>query len=411
MSKPVLVVGGGISGITIACEIADVGKEVILIERESYLGGNVMKMNNYFPKLCPPSCGLEINFRRIRQNSRITVKTETIIKTIEGQKGNFRITLQREPEYVNDRCTACGECEKVCPYDDRPDEFNQYLNATKCIFLPHEMSFPYRYAIDGIYCAKEECGKCAEVCPHNAINLKAEVVESVVEASSIVFATGWMPYFADTIENYNSGLAENIVTNVEMERLLAPNGPGNGKVCRPTDQKEPTQIIFVQCAGSRDENNLPYCSAVCCSASLKQALSFREKYPNAGVKIFYIDLRVAGRNEDFLVKVQSDPGIELIKGKVGKITEDKVTGNLFVEAEDIMSGRKIRDEAELVVLATGIMPSIIINTRLNRDQSGFLSSGQQEGIYVAGCAKKPMDVASSLKDATGVALKAIQSTL
>jgi len=411
MSKPVLVVGGGISGITIACEIADVGKEVILIERESYLGGNVMKMNNYFPKLCPPSCGLEINFRRIRQNSRITVKTETIIKTIEGQKGNFRITLQREPEYVNDRCTACGECEKVCPYDDRPDEFNQYLNATKCIFLPHEMSFPYRYAIDGIYCAKEECGKCAEVCPHNAINLKAEVVESVVEASSIVFATGWMPYFADTIENYNSGLAENIVTNVEMERLLAPNGPGNGKVCRPTDQKEPTQIIFVQCAGSRDENNLPYCSAVCCSASLKQALSFREKYPNAGVKIFYIDLRVAGRNEDFLVKVQSDPGIELIKGKVGKITEDKVTGNLFVEAEDIMSGRKIRDEAELVVLATGIMPSIIINTRLNRDQSGFLSSGQQESIYVAGCAKKPMDVASSLKDATGVALKAIQSTL
>ena len=410
MSKPILIVGGGISGVTAACEIADTGKEVILIERDAYLGGNVIRMNNYFPKLCPPSCGLELNFRRIRQNPGITVKTETIIKSLEGEKGNFKVTLLREPEYVNSHCTSCGVCEKVCPHD-RPDPFNRYLDTTKCIFLPHEMAFPYKYTIDGMYCQKDECGLCADVCEYNAINLDAQPTESVIEVAAVIFATGWRPPIADLIENYNAGHSENIVSNVDMERLLAPNGPGKGKVFRPADNKEPRNIIFVQCAGSRDENNLPYCSAVCCSASLKQAITFREKYPDSKVKIFFIDLRVPGRNEDFLLRAQSDPNIEMIKGKVGKITEDNKTKNLWVEVEDIMNNKKIKHEAELVVLATGLIPDIVTNVDLNRNASGFFSSDQQEGIFVAACARKPMDVVSSIRDTTGIALKAIQATI
>jgi quinone-modifying oxidoreductase subunit QmoA len=408
--KPILVVGGGISGITIATELAEIGKEVILIEREPFLGGNVIKMNNYFPKLCPPSCGLEINFRRIKQNSGIKIITSSYVSKITGEKGNFAVTVESDPKYVNENCTACGECEKVCPYY-RPNDFNNHFDETKCIYLPHEMAFPYRYCLDDMFCNKEECSLCQAVCKYNAINLEARKEKKTIDVCTIVFATGWMPYDMLSIENLNGGRYENIVNNLDMERLLAPNGPGKGKVYRPTDGSEPKHIIFVQCAGSRDENNLPYCSSVCCSASLKQALSFREKYPDSTVKIFYIDLRVSGRNEDFLVRAQSDKGIEFIKGKVGKIKEDPDTKDLCVEAEDVLSGKKKKHMADLVVLATGIYPNFLHTLKLKQKPSGFYSENQQDGIFVASCARKPMDVASSIKDATAIALKALIASL
>ncbi len=404
--KPILVVGGGISGIIISTELAEAGKNVILVERLPYLGGNVIKMNNYFPKLCPPSCGLEIYFRMMKQSPGIEVITSSHVTDISGEKGNFTVMVESEPEYVNENCTACGECEKVCPVF-RPNDFNNYFDETKCIFLPHQMAYPYRYCLDDMYCMKDECAVCQTVCKYNAIDLKARKISRSIHVSAVVFATGWIPYDMFSIENLNGGRYENIVNNLDMERLLAPNGPGKGKVYRPGDGAEPQNITFVQCAGSRDENNLPYCSAVCCSASLKQALSFREKYPGSTVRIFYIDLRVSGRNEDFLVKAQSDKGIEFIKGKVGKIEEEPDTKNLVVVAEDVLSGRKNRYHTDLVVLATGIYPNFLNNLGLKQKASGFYSEHQQEGVFISSCARKPMDVASSIKDATSIALKAL----
>ncbi len=408
INKPTLIVGGGISGITTAVEIAEVGKEVVLIEQKPYLGGNVIKMNNYFPKLCPPACGLEINFRRIRQNSRIKYYTSTTLLEISGEKNNFSVRLRLAPQYVKDNCTACGKCVEVCP-EERPDEFNYDFTKTKAIYFPHEMAFPAKFSIDDRYCKKGSCNKCVEVCEYDAINLAAKEEEFILEVSSIVFATGWKNYDAGLIKNLHYSDFKNVVTNVEFERLIASNGPGKNKLIRPSDNKEPKEVVFAQCAGSRDENYLPYCSAVCCSASLKHALSIQEKYPDSRIKIFYIDLRVSGRNEDFLVKVEENKNIELIKGKVARIEEVGETKNLIVEAEDVYSGKKIKHEAELVVLATGIVPSIT-NLNLNKDQYGFLMEAQQEGIYVVSCCKKPMDVSESVKDATAAALKAIQLT-
>ena len=407
-NKPTLVVGGGISGITTAVEIAEVGKEVILIEQKPYLGGNVIKMNNYFPKLCPPACGLEINFRRIRQNSRIKYYTSTTLLEISGEKNNFNVKLRSAPQYVKDNCTACGKCVEVCPVE-RPDEFNYDFTKTKAIFFPHEMAFPSKFSIDDQYCKKESCNKCVEICEYNAIDLSAKEKFFFLEVSSVVFATGWKNYDASLIENLHYSDFKNVVTNVEFERLIASNGPGKDKLIRPSDNKEPKEVVFVQCAGSRDENYLPYCSAVCCPASLKHALSIQEKYPDSRIKIFYIDLRVSGRNEDFLLKVEENKNIELIKGKVAKIEEVDETKNLIVEAEDVLSGKKIKHEADLVVLATGIVP-VITDLNLNKDQNGFLTEIQQEGIHVVSCCKKPMDVSSSVKDATAAALKAIQLT-
>ncbi len=405
-NKPILVIGGGISGITAAVEIAEVGREVILIEKEAYLGGNVVKMNNYFPKLCPPACGLEINFRRIRQNSRIKTYTGTEVTSIHGSKGNYTVSLKQIPQYIKNNCTACGKCAEVCPAE-RPDDFNYGFTKSKAIYLPHDMAFPLKFSIDDACCTKKDCNKCVEVCSYNAIDLDASEKQFELEVVTIIIATGWKNYDAAQIENLNYLTYKNVVTNVEFERLLAPGGFGEGQLIRPSDRKIPKEIVFVQCAGSRDENHLPYCSAVCCSASLKHALTIQQKYPDSKISIFYIDLRVTGRNEDFLEKVQENENIELIKGKVAKIQEIEKTENLVIEAEDIMAGRKIRKEADLVVLATGIVPSrLIFETKKN--EAAFLPADQDEGIFTTACCKKPMDVSSSVKDATAAALKALQ---
>ncbi len=404
--KPILVIGGGISGITAAVEIAEVGKEVILIEKKPYMGGNVIQMNNYFPKLCPPACGLEINFRRIRQNPRVKFYTSSEVVDISGEKGSFLVKLKTEPQYVKDICTSCGKCVEVCP-EERPNEFNYGFDKTKAIYLPHEMAFPMKYHIDEKYCKKDSCNKCVEVCEYNAIDFSAKETIQEFSVHSIITATGWQNFDANKIANLNYSEFENVITNVEFERLIASNGFGSNNLVRPSDQKTPKEVVFVQCAGSRDENYLSYCSAVCCSASLKHALSIQERYPDSKIKIFYIDLRVAGRNEDFLNKVEENKNIELIKGKVAKIEEIKNSKNLVVEAEDTLLGKKEKHEADLVVLATGIIPNEP-TIKLNKNKFSFLNADQKEGIHVVACCKKPMDVSSSVKDATAAALKAIQ---
>jgi len=199
-----------------------------------------------------------------------------------------------------------------------------------------------------------------------------------------------------------------------MERLAAPNGPTGGKIRRLSDQKEPKRIAFVQCAGSRDENHLPYCSAVCCLASLKQITYVRENLPESEVFMFYIDIRTPGKYEDFYMKVQSDEKVTFIKGKAASIEEDKRTKELIVEAEDILLGTKTRKNVDLVVLACGMQPTnkeSNLPVNINQDEHGFISSDQGNGIYVAGVAKRPAAVAASVQDATGAALKAIQSVV
>jgi len=405
--KPILIIGGGISGITTAVEAAETGYEVIIVEKLSYLGGRVVKMNQYFPKLCPPYCGLEINFRRIRQNKNIQVYTSAQIVSISGEKGNYIAKIKYAPKYVNNNCTSCGKCMEVCPVE-RKDEFNYNLKSTKAIYLPHEMAFPYKYTIDDSVCKKENCKKCLEVCEYNAIDFSANEVINELLVSAIIIATGWKPYNPEKLDKLSYNQSKNVITNVEMERLAAPNGLENGSIKRLSDKEIPKNIAFIQCAGSRDENHLPYCSGVCCSASLKQAINYTEKVKDGKATIFYIDLRVTGRNEDLLKKVEKNQNISLIKGKSSNIIETK-NNNLIVEAEDIMSGKKIKQEFDLVVLATGIVPEKTDLDILDVDEFGFAKKNKMdEGIIPVACVTEPMDVSASLKDATGAALKAIQ---
>lgn len=406
--ETILIVGGGISGITTAVEAAEVGYNTVLVEKNPYLGGRVAQLNKYFPKLCPPYCGLEMNFRRIKLNPKITVYTLTEVEEVSGKEGNFSVRLKVNPRYVNEKCTSCNACVDVCPAE-RLNEFNFGMDKTRAIYRPHEMSHPMRYVIERNACSDPSCNKCVTACKYNAIDLamKPETVE--IKAGSIVYATGWKPYDAANMENLGFGRIKNVITNMMLERLAAPNGPTGGKILRPSDGREVKKVVFVQCAGSRDENHLNYCSAICCMASLKQATYIRERIPDAEVFIAYIDLRTPGKYEDFLGKVQADEHVKMVKGKVAMIEEDSATGNVIVTSEDVEGGRKSRQIADMVVLATGMVPSVKENTMLNFEQNGFIQAGKTPGIYSVGVAKRPSDVTSSIQDATGTALKSIQS--
>ena len=406
----ILVIGGGISGLTTAVEAAEVGCKVILVEKEPYLGGKVARNNKYYTKLCPPSCGLEINFKRIKRNPNIQCLTLAEVEAISGGEGNYEVTIRVNPRYVNENCTACGECAKVCT-TEIPNEFNYGMDKIKAAYLPHLMAFPMRYVIAPEIIGTDEAKKCLEVCKYNAIDLDMKQETVKVKVGAVVVATGWDPYDATKIDNLGFGKCPNVITNVMMERLASPSGPTKGKIVRPSDGKEVKNIIFAQCAGSRDENHLPYCSGVCCLASLKQATYVREQYQDAKATIFYIDIRALGKFEDFYTKVAGDENVSLIKGKVAKVEEDPATGDVVVEVEDTMKGDKIRVRAEMVVLATGMVPRAPgSNINVTYDEFGFIvSDPSRRGIYGAGCVRKPTGVAQSVQDATGAALKAIQS--
>lgn len=407
MSKPILVVGGGISGVTAAVEAAEVGAEVILVEKQPTLGGRVAQLRYYFPKLCPPTCGLEINYRRIKSNPRIKVYTMAEVLEVSGTPGNYNVKIKIYPRYVNNNCTACGECEKVCE-GERVSDFDFGLSKTKAIYLPHPVAFPMKYVLDKDALAPGDLERIMAACKYNAIDpeMKEEILE--LNVGAIIWATGWKPYDATKLDNLGYGKYANVITNMQMERMASPWGPTQGKIVRPSDNQPPKKVAFVQCAGSRDENHLPFCSYICCLASLKHSLYLAEQDPEAESYIFYIDLRTPGRYEKFLKKAEAEAKINFIKGKVAKIEEDPETNDLIVTAEDILSGKKVSQKVNLVVLALGMQPSLASAEikGMKIDQNGFVV--EDEGIISCGCAKMPLDVMTSNETATGAALKAIQ---
>ncbi|HOW24727.1 MAG TPA: FAD-dependent oxidoreductase [Bacteroidales bacterium] len=402
-TRPLLIIGGGISGITAAVEAAEAGMEVILVEKQPYLGGRVARLSRYFPKLCPPQCGLEINYRRIRNSRNIHILTSSTVDKISGTKGNFTVRIERSAQYVNNLCTACGECPAVCPVE-RPDEFYYGTRRTKAIFIPDEITVPFRYTIDGDVCLKAGCAECLSVCKYQAIDLYAQPETITREISGVILATGWKPYDAGRIPELGFGSGDRIVTNVMLERL-----PVREFIVSLLPARSSPVIAFAQCTGSRDRNHLPYCSGICCGTTLKQALMIREQLPESRIKIFFIDLRVQGRNEDVLTRVLADPNIELIKGKMAGARIQHNDGLVEIEAEDILNGRKIRTTVDLLVLATGMVPEQVGLDQVRTLDNGYIDRDSlPDGFFAVGNALHPADVPTSVKEATAAALKGLQ---
>ena len=409
----VLVVGGGITGMSAAIEASEAGCDVVLLERTPWLGGRVAQMHQYFPKLCPPTCGLEINFRRIKDNPRLKVLTMAEVDKIEGQPGRYAVQVKVKPRYVNENCTGCGKCADACR-TEIPSEYDFGMKTVKAAYLPFAMAFPSRYVIDPSIVKTEEGQRVKAACPYDAVDLEMAPKTLQFNVGAVVWATGWTPYDARKMDNLGFGKHKNIITNMMMERLAAPNGPTGGKITRPSDGKAPASVAFVQCAGSRDENYLPYCSYICCMASLKQATYIRAQYPEAKIYIFYIDLRAPGyRYERFYETIKKDPNVVFVKGKVAAVAEDPITSNITVTAENAVTGAKVQQAVEMVVLATGMQPTAAVQKlpgAVRTTPDGFiLNDFAAGGMFAAGCANKPADVVSSNQNATGMALKAIQT--
>ncbi|MEW8627688.1 MAG: FAD-dependent oxidoreductase [Candidatus Thiodiazotropha sp.] len=407
-NETILVVGGGISGMTAALEAAETGKQVVLVEKRPYVGGRVTQLYKYFPKLCFPTCGLEINQRRAKMNPNLNIITMAEVTDLQGEAGNYTATVKISPRYVNENCTACGDCAKAVE-SEFDNEFDYNMGKRKGAYLPHRMAHPQRYVIDPALIGTDEAQKAKDACKVNAVDLEMQEETIEFKAGAVVWATGWRPYDANKIQPYGYDRIANVITSVEFERMADPNGPTGGKLVRPSDGKEVKSVAFIQCAGSRDKNHLLHCSRICCMASLKQAT-----YPadDVDISIYYIDIRAIDRFEDFYTKVQAKENVKFIKSKVASIVENKENGNPTLHGVDTEGYNRYANEHDLVVLAIGMEPSvdkasfpvdIVIN------EEGFIEPAPENGgVFAAGCSSDALDVNRAVQHATGAALRAIQ---
>jgi quinone-modifying oxidoreductase subunit QmoA len=411
-SQTILVVGGGISGMTSALEAAECGRQVVLVEREATLGGRTALLYRYFPKLCHPTCGLEINLQRLKGNRNLRVLTLAEVVAVAGKRGDYTVRVKLRPRYVNERCTACGACAAAVT-TTIANPFNYGLERIGAAYLPHAMAYPQRYVLDTSIIGTPDAERARAACRYGAIDL--DMREETIELSvgAIVWATGWKPYDAAKIQPYGYDRFADVVTSVEFERLADPHGPTGGKLRRPSDGKEAKNIAFIQCAGSRDENHLRHCSRICCMASLKQTQYVREAYGDDGAKstIYYIDIRAIDRFEDFYFRVQQDPTVRFVKSKVARIARNDATGNLILHGVDTEGYHRYATEHDLVVLAIGMEPEssgIRLPDDVLTDSSGFIEGSMDGGQLPAGAAGGPLDVNRSVQSATAAALHAIR---
>ncbi len=408
-NQTILVVGGGISGMTAALEAAETGKQVVLVEKRPYLGGRVSQLYKYFPKLCHPTCGLEINQRRAKMNPNLTIITMAEVTDIDGDAGNYTAKVKLAPRYVNENCTACGDCGKAVEAEF-DDEYNYGLSKRKGAYLPHVMAHPMQYVLDPQIIDTDDGQKAKDACKYNAIDLDDAEKEVEFPCGAVIWATGWKPYDAAKIQPYGYDRYENVITSVEFERLADPKGPTGGKLVRPSDGKEAKNVAFIQCAGSRDRNHLLHCSRICCMASLKQTHYVTDAYDDADVSIYYIDIRAIDRFEDFYAKVKAKDNVKFIKSKVASITQNE--GSPVLNGVDVEGYNRYANEHDLVVLAVGMEPSVDkdsfpVAIEINRE--GFIEASESNGgVFAAGSASDALDVNRAVQHATGAALKAVQ---
>ncbi len=411
-NQTILVVGGGISGLTAALEAAECGKQVILVEKNPSVGGRVSQLYKYFPKLCHPKCGMEINLRRLKANKNLRLMTMTEVTHVAGETGNYTVTLKASPRYVNENCTACGACGDAVEAEF-DDEYNYSLGKRKGAYLPFTHAHPQRYVLDPNIIGTADADKAKAACKYDAIDLEMTEQESTITVGAIIWATGWKPYDAGKIQPYGYDRYANVITSVEFERMMDPFGPTGGKILRPGDGKEAKDVAFIQCAGSRDQNHLKHCSRICCMASLKQTTYLRERYgDDAKGTVYYIDIRAIDRIDDFYQKVQEDKNITFTKSKVANITEDKATGNPVLHGVDTEGYHRYSNPHDLVVLAIGMEPSVPKSAfpgNIAVNESGFVELDEGNGgFFAAGCSSDALDVNRAVQSATASALRAIQ---
>ena len=410
-----LVIGGGIAGMQSALDLADQGYRVALVEKEPSIGGKMISLSKVFPTLDCASCTTTPKMSAVAHHKNIQLFTYTEVRSVSKDQGVFLAKAVKKPRYIKEAdCTGCRKCEFACPIDV-PDPFDRDLGAHRAIWVPFSTAVPQKAVLDINNCLL--CGKCEKACPFGCVDFTQTPEEIEIEASTIILATGYKTTPVDAKREYGQGKLPNVIGGLAMDRLLAPTGP-YGRVLRPSDGKEPDSIAYVQCAGSRDETlGVPYCSRVCCMYAIKQSMLLSGSLPLVDITIYYMDIRTFGKGYEQFYQNAKAMGVEFIKGKVAKITEDE-EHNPIVRVELMEDGaRVVERKHDLVVLSVGLAPGYnpqdIYGVGIAED--GFVrlpsanmapSLTDQEGIFVAGTASGPMDIVDSILMAGAAAAEA-----
>jgi heterodisulfide reductase subunit A len=400
-----LVVGGGISGMQTALDLADQGYQVALVEKEASIGGKMIALSKVFPTLDCCSCITTPKMSAVAHHANIQLLTYHEVQGVRETDGGFTAEILKKPRYViEENCTGCRQCEYVCPIN-LPSAFDLDYGATRAICVPFSTAVPQYAVLDIDNCIL--CGKCQKACPADCIDFTQKPESLEIEADAIILATGFETTSRFAKKEYGAEKNHNVINAMFMERLLAPTGP-YGRVIRPGDGKEPDSIAYIQCAGSRDASlGVEYCSRVCCMYAIKQAMLLAGSLPMADITIYYMDIRTFGKGYEQFFQTAKAMGIEFIKGKVASIKEDE-NHNPVLRVELIDEGSQVVEKThDLAVLSVGLLPSYNPEEiyQVSPGDDGFISIPQtntfpcvteRPGVFVAGTSAGPMDIVDSI---------------
>ncbi len=425
VEKKALVIGAGISGMQTALNISNCGFEVYLLDRNPYIGGHMAQLAETFPTLDCAQCILTPRMVETGQHTNIHLRTYSELEEVSGFVGNFTVKIRRKAAYVNwDLCTGCGVCTEKCPSKVQSG-FNRNLSERKAIYTAFPQAVPNKVIIDRencIYLTEGKCQVCKKVCPCNAVDFEQTHTIEEIKVGAIVVATGYDLYGKENLEEYRLGYTEDVLDSLSFERLLSASGPTAGKVLRPSDGNVPKEIVFIQCAGSRDpENHFPYCSKVCCMYTAKHAMLYKHKVPDGRPYIFYMDIRSGGKNyEEFVQRAVEEDDVVYIRGRVSRMYRDD--GKIVVKGMDTLSSHQVTVRADMVVLSMAMRPStglkdVVHKLKIQQDVNGFLSEAHPKlkpvetlsaGIFIAGCAQAPKDIPDTVAQAGAAASKTVE---
>ena len=425
--KRALVIGGGIAGIQTALDIADAGYKVDIVEKSPSIGGRMSQLDKTFPTLDCSACILTPKMVEAAAHENITIHTYSEVEKVSGFVGNFTVDIRKKARYVDlNKCTGCGVCQEKCPSKKTLHEFNRGLNTRTAIYTPFAQAIPNVPVIDAASCIKMKtgkCGICEKFCQAGAIDY-TQTDEIVTEQyGAIVVATGFDTIKLDKYGEYAYNESKDVITSLELERIMNAAGPTKGHLERLSDGKAPKEIVFIQCVGSRcaDSRGKPYCSKICCMYTAKHAMLIRDKYPDTNVTVFYIDVRTPGKNfDEFYRRAVEDYGVNYIKGQVGKVAPQS-DGSLLVQGVDLLENKQILKKADMVVLATAIEPNpdvrkIATMLTASIDTNNFLTEAHPKlrpvesptaGVFLSGVCQGPKDIPETVAQAGAAAVKVI----